>query len=112
MVVTKYEEVLFQGTRDIITGLWRVPLQSLYRSTNQSKHLHQVNGKDNDIKYLHEAAFIQVQYTWAKADNRYYLNKWTGITAKYIHKMTKADAIIKGHITQSRKKVPINNNQQ
>ena len=32
-----------------------------------------------------------------------YFNKWPGLTAKYIHKMTKYEATTKGHIAQSRK---------
>ena len=50
MVVTEDEEVLLQGTRGPIQGLWRVPLQILDRPTNLSNHLRGVNGKDNSIK--------------------------------------------------------------
>ena len=45
MAVIKYEQVLLQGTRYVLAGLWRFPLQSLDRPTNQINHLHQVNGK-------------------------------------------------------------------
>ena len=51
MAVTKYEQVILQGTRDVLTGLWRFPLHSLDIPTNQSNHVHQVNGKENSIKY-------------------------------------------------------------
>ena len=57
-----------------IKGLWRVSLQSLDRPTNQIKHLHQVNGKENFIKYLHTAVFSPVQDTWDKSVNRGYFN--------------------------------------
>ena len=52
---TKYEQVLLKGTRDIMTGLWRVPFQSLDISTNQRNQLHQFNGKEKSNKYLHAA---------------------------------------------------------
>ena len=53
MAVTKDKHVVLQGTKDAITGLWRVHLQSLDRPTHQSNNLHQVNGKEDYIKYLH-----------------------------------------------------------
>ena len=64
MSVAKDEQVLLQGTRDVMTGLCRVPFQILDRTTHQSNRLHQVNGKENSIKYLHVEAFIPVQDTW------------------------------------------------
>ena len=69
MAVTKYDKIILQVTRDTITGLWRVPLQSLDIPTHQSNKIHKVNGKDNAIKYLHAAAFRPVQDTWDKAVN-------------------------------------------
>ena len=103
MAVTKYKQVLLQGTRDIMTGLRRVPLQSLDIPTNQINRLHQVHGKENAIKYLYAAAFSQVQYTWVKSVNRGYFNRWTGLTSKYIHRMTKFEVTIKFHLAQRRK---------
>ena len=77
---------MLQDTRYVITGLFRVPLQSLDRPTPQINHLHQVNGKENTIKYLHAAAFILVQDTCAKAVNRGYFDTWLGLTEKDIKK--------------------------
>ena len=45
MAVTKDKQVVFQGTRDAMTVLWIVPLQSLDTPTHQSNNIHQVNGK-------------------------------------------------------------------
>ena len=104
MAVTKDEQVPLKGTRDIMTGLRRVTIHILDRTTHQSNHLHQVNGKENDIKYTHATAFSLVQDTWAKAFNRGYFNTWSGLTAKDIDKMTKSESTIKDHIAQSRKK--------
>ena len=87
-----------------MTVLWRVPLQILDITTHQSKHLYQVNGKENAIKFLHTAEFSPVQDTREKSVNRGYFNTWPGLTAKYINKMSKDEATIKGHIVQSRKK--------
>ena len=67
MVVTKDEQVVLQGARDVMTGLWSVPIHILDITTHQSNHLNQVNGKENSIKFLHAAAFSSVQDTWAKA---------------------------------------------
>ena len=63
IVVTKDEEVLLKGTKYVMTGLCRVPLQILHRPTNQSNHLHQVHGKDNAIKYVHTLVFSPVKDT-------------------------------------------------
>ena len=98
MAVTKDKQVVLQGKRELMTGLWRVPLQIIYIPTNQNNNLHQVNGKENSIKYLHTAALIPVQDTWARAVNRGYFNTWPGLTEKDINKMTKAEATIKGYI--------------
>ena len=99
MDVNKYKQVVLQGTRDVITGLWIVPLQILDRPTHQSNNLNQVNGKENTIKYLHAALFRPVQDTWARSVNRGYFNTWPGITAKYISNMPKDESTIKGHIS-------------
>ena len=100
--VTKDEQVLLQVTRDLMTDLFRVPLQSIDRPTNQINHLHQVNGKESSIKYLHATSFIPVQDTWGKSVNRGYFNTWPGLMAKDIHKMTKAEATIKRHLAKIR----------
>ena len=102
MVITKYKHIVLQGKRDVMAGLWRVPTQSLYRTTHQSNTIHQVNGKENDIIYLHAAKFSLVQDTWERSVNRGYFNTWTGLTEKYINNMPKAKATIKGHVLQSR----------
>ena len=106
MAVTKDKQVVLQGTRDIITGFWRMPLQILDRPTHKSNHLHQVNVKENSIKYLHAAAFSLVQDTCSKDVNRGYFNTWPGITEKDINNMPKAEATIKGHLAQIRK-IPV-----
>ena len=103
MAVTKDKQVVLQGKRELMTGLWRVPLQIIYIPTNQNNNLHQVNGKENSIKYLHTAAFIPVQDTWAKVVNKGYFNTCMGLTAKDINKMTKFEDNIKGHLAQIRK---------
>ena len=106
MYVTKDEQVMLQGTMDVMIGLWRVPLQILDIPTHQSNRLHQVNDKENSIKYLHAAAFSLVQDTWGKSVNRGYFNTWPGLTAKDIHNTTKFESTIMGKIAQSRK-IPI-----
>ena len=63
MAVTKDEQAMLQGTRYIMKGLWRVPLQRLDIPTHQSNHLHQVNGKEHYIKLLHASEFSPVQHT-------------------------------------------------
>ena len=70
MAVTKYEQVMLQGTRYTVKGLWRVTPQSLDILTHQSNHLHQVNGKESAIKYLHVAAFSPVHDKWEKIVKR------------------------------------------
>ena len=70
MAFTKYKQVMLQDTRDIITGLWRVPLQRLDRTTHQINNIHKVNGKENTIKYLHATALIPVQKTWSRDVNK------------------------------------------
>ena len=102
MDVTKDEKIVLQGTRDVITGLWIVPIQNLDRPTHQRNNVHQVNGKDNSVKYLHAAAFTPVQDTWAKAVNWRYFDMWPVITTKDINKIPKAEVIIKGCFTQIR----------
>ena len=62
MAVNKDDKIVLQG-------LWRVPLRSLDKATQQINNIHQVNGKDNYIKYLHAESFIPVQETWYKALN-------------------------------------------
>ena len=94
-----------------MTGLWRVPLQSLDRPANQSNNLNQVNGKESAIKYLHASEFIPVQGTWARSVNRGYFNTWPGITSKYINRMPKAESTIKVHLAQSMK-IPVQKKQQ
>ena len=103
MAITKYKHTVLQGKRDVMAGLWRVPNQSLYRTTNQSNTIHQVNGKENDMLYLHAAEFSLVQDTWERSVNRGYFNTWTGLMEKYINKIPKSDSTIKGHHTQIRK---------
>ena len=102
MAITKDKQVVLKGTRDIMTGLWRVPLQSLDRPANQSNNLNQVNGKEGAIKYLHASEFIPVQGTWARAVNRGYFNTWPGITSKYINRMPKAESTTKGHLAHQK----------
>ena len=109
MPVTKDEQVLLQCKRDVMEGLWRVPLQSLYRPTHQSNHLHQFNRKENAMGYLHAAAFSPVQDTWSKSVNWGYFNTWPVLRAKDIHNMNKYEAKIKGHLVQSKE---ISNQQQ
>ena len=82
MAVTKDKQVVLQGTRDLMTGLWRLPIQILDRPTHQSNNLHQTNEKENNINYLHEAAFIPVQDTWEKDVNMGYFKTWPGLTEK------------------------------
>ena len=103
MAVTKDKQMVLQGTRDTMRGLWRVPLQSLYRPTHHSNNLYQVNGKENSIKYLHISAFRPVQDTCTRAANRGYFKTLTILTVKDINKMTKDESTIKGHLAQSRK---------
>ena len=104
MDVNKDKQVALKGTSDVMPGLWRVPIQRLDITTHQSNNLHQVNGKENAIKYLHAEDFSPVQDTWARAVNRGYFNTWPGLTAKDINKMPEAEATIKGHIVHIRKK--------
>ena len=49
------------------------------------------------------AVFIPVQDTWERAVNMGYFNTCPGLTSKEISKMPKAEATIKGHLSQSRK---------
>ena len=101
MAVTKYDKILLQCKRDEMTDLWRVPLQILDRATHQSNNIHQVNGKDNDIKYLHMAAFSPVQDTLTKAFKWGHFNIWPELMAKETNNMTNAEATTKGHLTQT-----------
>ena len=103
MAVTKDEKLLLQGTRDLMTGLWRVPLQSLERPTNQSNKTNQVNGKENAITYLNTTALSSVQDTWETSVNQGYFNTWPVIKAEGINKMPKAETKIKSHLTHIRK---------
>ena len=64
MTVTKDENIVLKGTRDLTTGLWRVSLQIIDRPTHQRNIIHPINDKENDIKYLHAVVFIPVQDTW------------------------------------------------
>ena len=82
MDVTKDYKIVLQGTRGVMAGLWRVPLQILDRPTHQINNIHQVNDKYNDIRYLPVAAFRPVQDTWDKAVNWGYLNTWPLLTEK------------------------------
>ena len=59
MSVTYNKQAVLQGTRDIITGLCRVTLQSLYITTQQNNNIHQVNGKETAINDIHAAYFSQ-----------------------------------------------------
>ena len=98
MDVTRDEKIVFQGTRDVMKCLWRVTIQILDRTTHQSNNIHQVNGNENSIKYLHTVTSIPVQYTLTRYANRGYFNTWPGLTEKDINKMTKANETIKGHL--------------
>ena len=86
-----------------MTGLWRLPLQSLDIPTHQSNNLHQVNGKEISINYLHQTEFSPVQDTWARAVNMGYFNTWPGLTEKDISNMSKDKATTKVHPAQIRK---------
>ena len=66
MAVTKDKQVVLQGTRGVMTGLWRLTIHILDRPTHHINNLHQVNDKENAIKYPHAEAFIPVQDTWAR----------------------------------------------
>ena len=101
MDVTEDKQVVLKCKRDVMTGLWRVPQHILDRPTHQNNNLHQVNGNENVIKYLYAVVFIPVHYTWAISITMVYFNTWPGITEKYINKMPKAEATIKGHLAQS-----------
>ena len=104
MDITKDKQVVLQVTREIISCLWRLPLHILDSTTYQSNHLHQFNGKENAIKYLHMAAFNPLQDTWEKSVNRAYFNTWPGLTAKDINNVPKSEATIKGHIAKGKEK--------
>ena len=93
---------MLQDTRDIITGLCRVTLQSLDIPKKQRNKINQVNDKENTIKFILAKALIPVEYTWTRAINRGYFNTWPGLTAKDINKIPKDEATIKGHIVQFR----------
>ena len=69
MAMTKYEIIVLQGTRGVMTDLCIVPLQILDILSHQINNINQVNGKKNAIKFLHKAAFVPVQDTWEKAVN-------------------------------------------
>ena len=69
MVVTKDDRIVLQGKRDVITGLWRVSLQILDKPPHKINNIHQVNGKENVIRFVHTAALIPVKDTWARAVN-------------------------------------------
>ena len=99
MAVTKYEQVVLKGTRDVMAGLWRVNIQILDRPTHQSNHLHQVNGKEMSSSTYMRRHLSQYKTHEKKAVNRGYLNTCPGLTEKYINKMTKTEATIKGDIT-------------
>ena len=63
MDVTKDEKRVLKVKREVMTVLWRVPPQRFYIPTHQSNNIHQVNGKENSIKYLHAAAFSPIKDT-------------------------------------------------
>ena len=102
MAVTKDDKIVLPCTRNMITGLWRTTLQSLDRPTHQSNNNHQVNDKENSIKYLHASACSPLQDIWSKAVNRGYFNTWPRITEKDTNNMNKAEATNKGHLTHIR----------
>ena len=100
MALTKDERILLQGKRDLMTGLWIVPLQILDRPSHKSNNIHQVNGKENSINNLNVVAFSPVQDTRSISFNRFYFDAWPVITAKYINRIPKDEATIKVHLTQ------------
>ena len=82
MAVTKDKQVVLQGTMGVMTGLWRITLHSLDRPTHHINNLHQVNDKENAIKYPHAEAFNPIQDTWAISVDMGYFNTWPGLTEK------------------------------
>ena len=105
MDVTKYKQVVFQDKRDVITGLWRVPLQIFDITKQQSNSIHQVNVRENSIRYLHVEKFSPVQGTWERSINRGYFNTWPGTTEIHINNIPKAKAHRSGsmHVQQQPK---------
>ena len=102
MVVNKDKKRVLNGTRGILTFLWMVLLEIPDQPTHQSYNIHQVNSKENSIKYLHSAAFSPVQDTWVRAINRGYFNTWPLITVNDINNIPKSEVNIKGHLTKIR----------
>jgi hypothetical protein len=96
---------ILDGTRDLDSVIWRVPLHELVPNHSLPLHTaHSVytqNSVQDTISYVHAYCFSPVQDTWIKAIVNGQFATWSGVTVDNILKyLPKSDATVKGHMNQ------------
>jgi hypothetical protein len=113
--VTVHGKVLMEGQRDRSTGLWTGPLDNKnqewgnkYKSKRDeiTSKVYEKNKVHEAIQYLYAAAGSPVPSTFIKAIESGNFVTWPTLTAQHVRKnLEKSEAIIKGHINQTKKNV-------
>jgi hypothetical protein len=103
------ENVILQGQRDPVTGLWQIALKQPAGDSNPPSQLlrHTANSvyeltKQRDIvRYLHQAACNPVPSTWIPAIDAGFFATWPGLTTTLVRKhLPKSLATLQGHLRQ------------
>ena len=104
-------KIIIYGTRDLRTGLWRIPLSAptlptLLPVPQQYHSVYHMRNLTDMIKFLHATAFSPVASTWIKAIRQGFFQSWPGLTAALVQKyLLTSIATSKGHLDQTRKNV-------
>jgi hypothetical protein len=108
-------KVLMEGQMDRSTGLWKVPFDNKnqeWRNEYKRKrdeimsNVYDINKFHEAIQYLHAKSGSPVPSTFIKAIEAGNFVTWPTLTAQHVRKyLEKSEAIIKGHLNQTRKNV-------
>ena len=104
IVITRNHQIILQGTRNHLNGMWLLPLTS-----NQPKAEQEMNNilsrktKKEIVEFMHAACFSPTIDTLLKAVRSGFFKSWPGLTEDNIKKYLKPSiATLKGHMDQQR----------
>ena len=108
-ILSKQNEVVWRGTRDESSGLWKLPLtQQHYAHT-----MITTKPVKDMVKFLYLALFSPSKTTLIKAINKGLLSTWPQLTEANINKyIINNEASIKGHLKHIRKNLQSTKNVQ
>jgi hypothetical protein len=96
---------IWNGARDLDTGLWRINLRKDNHQSHQAvaNNVYELRNTGELVKYLHKALFSPTKSALVQAVKNGHLITWPGLTETAINKhlkLTPATAI--GHMNQRR----------